>query len=204
MGVRLRGGRRAYPVQCVVVCLPGKASAAERVKPDHVQRDFPRTIRDAFFESLLSFTRPCQMPVSRRSRRSAAAEEDIEEDAASHRPADDDVEMHDEKSTGARAGRVKGKGKAKAGAQAEDDSEASDAVEEDGALPFDAEEFRRQPVNAQEGQKLSGMASDWAQMGALLKGNAFTILKNAASTIANEADGEDSKVCAVSLLTQSY
>jgi hypothetical protein len=136
-------------------------------------------------------------------RRRAAPEDDVEDADQTQRPEHDDVDMGEEEDAQPR--RAKGKGKAPAtsskGARAGTSRRQQDAGDNDGDeernddVRFNEEAFGNKPINAHEGQKLQGMASDWNQMGQTLKNSAFTLLNEVASAVAEVNDGQDSEVC---------
>lgn len=136
------------------------------------------------------------MPRSSRRRIVDNMSDHIEEEDATQRvrEVDDTVDADEDEDRQARPSRSRlTRGEAastsKRAAAARTESERDDDAEDDAATPaFDKDALGRRPLGRHEGQKLQGLAADWNMIGTQLKENAFALLTDVSTAVAEYAD----------------
>ncbi|KDQ62282.1 hypothetical protein JAAARDRAFT_95963, partial [Jaapia argillacea MUCL 33604] len=133
---------------------------------------------------------------SRRSRRSQrdVSEDGIEEDQSTQQGGHDDVEDEEEqpRRSGKSVKREKSTTQKRQRREIEPVPEepAGGDDEEDDAGRIDVENFQNQPLDKKEGQKITGIASDWSMMQKNVHDSAFALVRELGSSLADVAEGE--------------
>jgi len=114
-----------------------------------------------------------------------------EEDATQHREVDAvDADEDEDQQPRARPTRTRStRGEPSSKRAAAEETERDDDAECDDATPaFDKDALGSKPLTRNDGQKLQGLAADWNMIGSQLKENAFTLLTEVSTAVAEYAD----------------
>jgi hypothetical protein len=125
-----------------------------------------------------------------------------EEDATQRREVDDDAvdEDEDRQARPSRSRLSRGESSSKRtaaraanGAESERDGEAEEDDGDDATPAFDKDALGNKPLSRHDGQKLQGLAADWNMIESHLKENAFTLLTEVSTAVAEYADDSIAK-----------
>ena len=125
------------------------------------------------------------------SRRAQSTPSDHIEEHILSQQQDDDAVDEDEEDLPRRSSKVsKSKVKKATARQDEDDQSGPGDGKGGDMIPFDEETFGNQPLNKNEGSKLTGIAADWAMIEKNVRNSAPALLNDVASAVAELKDDE--------------